>query len=124
QAPLALPLVKSLALQMLTGLAFCHARAVIHRDIKPANVVVPQSGALKIIDFGLVRLGLSTGITVEGTVLGTPAYMPPEQLRGDEVDRTADLYSFGVALYEMATGTLPFPPGEDMTRNIIAGKYK
>ena len=66
---------------------------------------------------------MSTSITVEGTVMGTPPYMPREQLAGEDVDQTADLYSFGVVLYEMATGKLPFPPGETMTHAIAAGRY-
>ena len=123
QGPLPLAVVRSLSLQMLAALDYCHQRRIVHRDIKPANVLVLDASPLKIIDFGLVRSAMSSSITVEGTVMGTPPYMPPEQLAGDEVDETADLYSFGVVLYEMATGTLPFPPGDTMIRSIATGRY-
>lgn len=89
-------------------LAFAHARHVVHRDIKPANVMFePTTGALKITDFGIARITDSSK-TKRGMVLGTPSYMSPEQLAGQQVDGRSDLFSLGVMLFQMTTGQLPF----------------
>jgi serine/threonine-protein kinase len=81
---------------------------VIHRDIKPQNMVVEADGTLKVMDFGIARLQASSdGHTRAGMVVGTPEYMSPEQLRGDELDGRSDLYSAGAVLYECLTGRLP-----------------
>ena len=89
-----------------------HRLGMIHRDIKPANIMVEKTedGGWRpyVMDFGLVRDIESEGITVTGAVMGTPAYMAPEQAQGQEVDFRADLFSFGVVMYEMATGSNPF----------------
>jgi tetratricopeptide (TPR) repeat protein len=97
-----------IALQVADGLAAAHARGVIHRDIKPANLIITTTGLVKIVDFGLAILSGNTRVTAEGRVLGTFAYMSPEQTRGDEVDSRSDLWALGVVLYEMVTGSLPF----------------
>lgn len=100
----------SAASQMADALAAAHARGIVHRDLKPENVMLTDDGRLKILDFGLARLlQASHGdrLTMEGMVIGTPAYMAPEQLAGRDVDFAADLFSFGVMLYELATGTHP-----------------
>jgi len=103
------------ALEIIEGvcdaLEYAHAKGVVHRDIKPANVMVNTDGCVKVADFGLARrtdaITNARGRTVAGTVLGTPDYMAPEQMRGIEVDHRADVYSLGVVLYEMLCKEVP-----------------
>ena len=92
---------------ILDGLAYSHALGVVHRDIKPANIMLTASGRAKIADFGIARIE-SSSLTQAGTVLGTPAYMSPEQFMGHVVDRRSDIYSTGVLLYQLLTGERPF----------------
>ncbi len=92
---------------LLAGLAYCHERGVVHRDIKPANIMLTRDGDVKITDFGIARLE-SSQMTQVGTVMGTPAYMSPEQIMGQTVDFRTDLYSAGVVLYELLTGERPY----------------
>jgi HAMP domain-containing protein len=94
--------------QVCAGLAAAHEVGVIHRDIKPQNIIIEAAGGLKIMDFGIARLKEERGMTAEGTVVGTPDYMSPEQARGITLDFRSDIYSTGVVLYEIFTGTLPF----------------
>jgi serine/threonine-protein kinase len=95
---------------LLAGLQFSHERGVVHRDIKPANVMLTSSGQAKIADFGIARIE-SSSMTQAGTVLGTPAYMSPEQFMGQVVDSRTDIYSSGVLLYQLLTGERPFEGG-------------
>jgi HAMP domain-containing protein len=102
------PVGLRIAKQICAGLAAAHEVGVIHRDIKPQNIIIEATGGLKIMDFGIARLKEERGMTAEGTVVGTPDYMSPEQARGIALDFRSDIYSTGVVLYEVFTGTLPF----------------
>src|SRR3984957_13951585 len=95
---------------LLAGLQFSHERGVVHRDIKPANVMLTSGGQVKIADFGIARIE-SSSMTQAGTLLGTPAYMSPEQFMGQVVDARTDIYSSGVLLYQLLTGERPFEGG-------------
>jgi serine/threonine-protein kinase len=102
------PVGLRIAKQICAGLAAAHEVGVIHRDIKPQNILIEATGGLKIMDFGIARLKEEHGMTAEGTVVGTPDYMSPEQARGKPLDFRSDIYSTGVVLYEVFTGTPPF----------------
>jgi eukaryotic-like serine/threonine-protein kinase len=97
-----------IATEIAAGLAHAHERGLVHRDLKPSNVLFDAQGRPKIADFGIARLGESDGLTAVGTVLGTAAYMSPEQAAGGPVPPASDVYSFGVILYRMLAGRLPF----------------
>ncbi len=92
------------AVSVLTALSVAHRSGVIHRDIKPSNIMIDQHGVVKVADFGLASVGVETTLTLEGTVLGTPAYMSPEQVSGGVIDGRSDLFSLGVTLIELVTG--------------------
>lgn len=97
-----------IATRIAEGLQEAHERGIVHRDIKSPNIMITKKGQVKIMDFGLAKLSEGTKLTLTATVMGTVAYMSPEQARGDEVDHRTDIWSFGVVLYQMISGQLPF----------------
>ncbi|HET9212755.1 MAG TPA: protein kinase [Thermoanaerobaculia bacterium] len=108
RAPIPIDEAIDLAEQIARGLAKAHRGGIVHRDIKPANIMVTADGVVKVLDFGLAKLVGAAAITRTGSSVGTPAYMSPEQARGEDVDHRTDLWSFGIVLYEMVAGRRPF----------------
>jgi TolB-like protein/Tfp pilus assembly protein PilF/predicted Ser/Thr protein kinase len=111
--PLELDEAVRIAIQTAEGLQEAHDKGVVHRDIKSANIMVDERNQAKIMDFGLARVTGTTMVTKEGMMMGTIAYMSPEQARGETVDFRTDIWSFGVVLYEMFSGHLPFKGEHD-----------
>jgi serine/threonine protein kinase len=113
-----IPLEEAIAIarQIAEGLAVAHDEGIVHRDLKPANIKIKPDGTVKILDFGLAKPSpdregsddSTVTLTETGTIMGTAPYMSPEQARGEEVDKRADIWAFGVVLYEMLTGRRPF----------------
>jgi serine/threonine protein kinase len=106
--PLAPPQAAHLSMQVLDALGHAHRGGVVHRDLKPANLMITDAGAVKVMDFGIARVLGTEHFTLGGYMMGTPAYMAPEQVLGREIDGRADLYSVGVVLYRLLSGQLPF----------------
>jgi serine/threonine protein kinase len=119
--------ILSIALQIAEALAAAHEHGVIHRDLKPGNIKITPEGKVKVLDFGLAKsvhdefLGRQTTVTELGRVLGTPAYMSPEQARGKQIDKRSDIWSFACVFFEMLTGEVPFEGDSvsDMLANIL-----
>ncbi|MFQ3647959.1 MAG: protein kinase [Anaerolineae bacterium] len=111
-------MVVRLGAQIANALAYAHERDIIHRDIKPANIKVTPDGQIKIMDLGLALPREAMRVTAPGMVIGTPAYISPEQAQGLPLDRRTDIYSLGIVLFEMATGELPFN-ADDITALLI-----
>jgi len=122
--PMDIEEILDIAIQVADALAACHAKGIIHRDIKPANIFITNSGQVKILDFGLVKLSPemwhgdpkeAEDLSISGDIFGTAVYMSPEQARGEELDPRTDLFSLGVVLYQMATGQKPFAGNNSVT---------
>ncbi len=118
-----LPIAKavSIAQQVCEGLAEAHKLGVVHRDLKPQNIMIDKEGNARIMDFGIARSLKTKRITEEGVMIGTPEYISPKQVEGEETDQRSDIYSLGVILYEMVTGRVPF---DGDTTISIAMKHK
>ncbi len=121
KGPLAPELVARYGAQIASALAEAHALGIVHRDLKPPNVMVTRHG-VKVLDFGLAKVLSETGITETNGVMGTPAYMAPEQVEGREPSSVADLFSLGLVLYEMSVGRLPFP-GASLGQMLSSGSH-
>ena len=106
----------------LSALSYAHKRNIIHRDVKPSNMMVTPQSLLKLMDFGIARSGNDKNLTVTGTALGSLNYMSPEQIQGGAVDARSDIYSLGIALYEIVTGKQPFKRDSDFA--IMAAHMK
>jgi serine/threonine protein kinase len=113
QGPLKVDEALDIALQVAEGLEEAHRKGIIHRDIKPANIIFTAKGQAKIMDFGLARLESAGDLTKTAVVMGTVAYMSPEQAQGHKVDHRTDIWSFGCLLYEMLAGRAPFRGGHE-----------
>jgi len=107
-----------IALQLCNALNYAHMRGLVHRDIKPSNIMIKRNGEVKLMDFGIAHTRNLESLTMPGTLIGTPAYMSPEQILGQQLDARSDIFSFGIVLYEMFTGSKPFT--EDGTRAVSA----
>src|ERR1700726_547780 len=117
QGPLPLDEALAIARQIADALEAAHEKGIVHRDLKPANIKIRPDGSVKVLDFGLAKSAEQTELTSDspaGMILGTAGYMAPEQARGKVVDKRADIWAFGVVVYEMLTGKRPFE-GETTT---------
>lgn len=110
RGPLPPPEAVELAVQACHGLSHAHAAGLVHRDVKPHNLLLRNDGTLKVADFGIARAAEATALTQVGTVLGTAAYLAPEQAAGEEVTAATDVYALGAVVYELLTGRPPYEP--------------
>jgi len=107
-----------IAIQVCSALDYAHMRGLVHRDIKPSNIMIKRNGEVKLMDFGIAHTKHLDALTLPGMLLGTPAYMSPEQILGQPLDVRSDIFSFGIVLYEMLTGAKPFT--DEDTRAVTA----
>lgn len=115
KGPLSLREVLRIVRQVADALHYAHGQGIVHRDIKPSNILIDTVGRVKVADFGIAKMaGQSTELTVAGSVMGSPQYLSPEQIRGEELDGRSDVFSLGVVLYELLSGNRPFS-GETIT---------
>jgi serine/threonine protein kinase/tetratricopeptide (TPR) repeat protein len=108
RSPLPFEEVASIAHQLASALQAAHQKGIVHRDVKPANIIARHDGSIKVLDFGVAKLAGETRVTAAGHIVGSIAYMSPEQLQGGDVDLRSDIWSFGVVLYEILTQRFPF----------------
>jgi len=113
EGPLDVDETKGIALQIAEGLKEAHEKGIVHRDIKPANIMLTKKGQAKITDFGLAKLSWGLDLTKTSTIMGTVAYMSPEQAKGEEVDQRTDIWSLGAIMYEMLSGERPFQKSQE-----------
>jgi serine/threonine-protein kinase len=115
----------AILLEVAKGLAYIHERGLIHRDVKPSNIRITNRGEVKLMDFGIVLQVENTSLTRPGVMVGSPSYLSPEQILGDKVSPTADIFLLGIVLYEMLTGVRPFKEegGESIFQRIREVRY-
>ena len=116
--PLPVDVGVMIAIQVCSALDYAHMRGLVHRDIKPGNIMVKRNGEVKLMDFGIAHTRHLDALTLPGTLIGTPAYMSPEQILGQQLDVRSDVFSFGIVLYEMFTGIKPF--SDEQSRAVTA----
>jgi serine/threonine protein kinase len=113
--PMAVEETRRVLEQLCDALAYLHGKSIMHRDIKSANIKISSSGAVKLLDFGIARSQRTRGMTVTGTVMGTPEYLAPEQIAGMPADDRSEVWSLGLLGYEMLAGSLPFRAADDLS---------
>ncbi len=113
-----------IALEVARGLEVIHAHGTVHRDLKPANILLGRRGEVKIADFGLALEVTGSALTQPGIMIGSPCYMPPEQMLGERVDARGDLFALGIVLYEMLAGTPPYPEPQEEDSGSLLGRMQ
>jgi tRNA A-37 threonylcarbamoyl transferase component Bud32 len=124
--PLPVDVGVMIAIQVCDALEYAHMRGLVHRDIKPSNIMIKRNGEVKLMDFGIAHTRNLESLTLPGTLIGTPSYMSPEQILGQELDVRSDIFSFGIVLYEMFTGIKPFADDDSrpVTTRIVQDAFR